>query len=77
MSRNRIIAILLGITLALFLFAVFRSCRSGSVPPAEREAVDETSYRASLDGFFDDPAERVLRQDRPAAFRSAAFRPRG
>lgn len=47
MTRGKIIAIVLGIALVVLLFAVFQSCRSGSAPPAERDLLDESSYRAS------------------------------
>lgn len=47
MTRGKIIAIVLGIALVVLLFAVFQSCRSGSTPPAERDLLDESSYRAS------------------------------
>lgn len=47
MSRGKLISIVIGIALVVLLIAIFRSCRSGTVPPAEREVLDETSYRAS------------------------------
>lgn len=46
MSRGRIISVLLAIAFIVVLIAVFESCRSGTQPPAERDRLDETSYRA-------------------------------
>ena len=43
-SRGTLLTIALVIGLVLVLIAVFRSCREGSVPPAERGRLDETSY---------------------------------
>ena len=43
-SRSTLLTVVLVIGLVLVLIAVFRSCREGSVPPAERDQLDETSY---------------------------------
>ena len=46
MSRGRILTIVVAIAFIIVLIAVFDSCREGTVPPAERDRLDETSYRA-------------------------------
>ena len=54
MNRARILTILIALALLLVLVAVYRSCRSGSRPPAEGGGMEEATYRASAgtDGAF-------------------------
>ena len=47
MSRGKILTALLAVALIVVLIAVFESCRDGTRPPAERDRLEGTSFRAS------------------------------
>lgn len=46
MSRRTIITAVFAVALLVLLLVIFRACRSGSRPPAERDRLEGTSLRA-------------------------------